>query len=155
MQCPEHCDEENLVLLNLPRPLGLPQPIPHPPPQVTSRSPTSTPPDSTSEITAQGKAHFPRGRLQLGVNRNSAPGNRIQSKRDPRTTGQKRMRSLPRAFGLKDPAPSPCPHGFLRNLGRHLGTALSADRDNAPPHGWSDELETLACDHCFITASPS
>lgn len=117
------------------------------------------PPDSTSEITVQGKAHFPRGRLQLGVNRSSAPGSRIQSKRSPLATGQKRMRSLPWAFGLKDPAPSPGPHGFLRSLGRHLGTALSADRDNAPPHGWSDELETLACVHCFmkagIPASPS
>ena len=48
--------------------------------------------------------------------------------------------------------PLPGRHGFLRSLGRHLGTALSADRDNAPPHGWADELETLACDHCFIKA---
>lgn len=60
------------------------------------------PPASTSEITVQGKAYFPRGRLQLGVNRSSAPGSRIQSERGPLATRQKRMRSLPWAFGLKD-----------------------------------------------------
>ena len=32
MQCPDRCDKENLVLLNLPRPLGLPHPTATTPP---------------------------------------------------------------------------------------------------------------------------
>lgn len=138
----EHCDKETLVLVNLQRQLGLQHHTPCTPPGSHPGAPPARLQPLRLRSQPQGKAPFTRGWLTAGGEQALSSEERDTEREGP--TGRQGGRACPGLSGPTGLAPSLRHHYFLSSLGRH--------RDNAPPHRWPDELETLVCDQGFIKA---